>query len=515
MDLKEAREQLDYIDGQVIEKLNPLLLSRRRLLGSEGFEIRELNGLTNQSSGAESRVALAREFEWSMLFTSQLFQLLGDGISLPSNAELAQQLEAIDLEIIRQLGPLIKERLRLSKILALDKLDKCLSIVQPAREADVINERVQIALRLGWPAEFTTQLFRAVINESVRVQREVWQMTPPPKKRILTGIRPTGALHLGHYAGALEKWLELEDQYECFFLIADYQALGDHSDKPDLIRRSVIEVALDWLAVGLDPNQSSFVVQSYIPEHAELTMLLSMITPLPWLVDNPTLKAEMASLESEHKEISVGFFNYPMSQIADILLPKGDLVPVGEDQNPHIERARRVARRFNRIYKARVFPVPKVLVGRVPRLVGLDGRDKMSKSKGNTIQLGDDAQTVTRKVMSMFTDITRKHATDPGHVEGNPVFIYHDAFNPDKQEVEDLKERYQSGRISDVEVKQKLARVLNILLEPIRDRRAYYEARPAEVVEALAAGTARAKKIAEATMAEVREVMKITNYGVT
>src|SRR3972149_2719292 len=189
------------------------------------------------------------------------------------------------------------------------------------------------------------------------------------KKRILTGIRPTGPLHLGHYAGALENWLRLQDEYDCFFLIADYQALGDHLDEIERIRESVLEVTLDWLAVGPDPQRSTFVIQSYVPEHAERTMLLSMLTPLARLQRNPTLKAEMADLEVEHKSLSVGFFNYPVSQVADILLPKAHLVPVGDDQLPHIEMTREIARKFNHAY-GEVFPEPEALVGRGARLAG-------------------------------------------------------------------------------------------------------------------------------------------------
>ncbi|MCH7705633.1 MAG: tryptophan--tRNA ligase, partial [Chloroflexi bacterium] len=283
-------------------------------------------------------------------------------------------------------------------------------------------------------------------------------MTSGGKKRILTGIRPTGALHLGHYVGALENWVRLQDEYDCFFLIADYQALGDHLDDIEGIRRSVIEVGMDWLAVGLDPERSTFVVQSYVPEHAELAMLLSMLTPLGMLERNPTLKAERDQLEP--RSLSVGFYTYPISQVADILLPKAHLVPVGEDQLPHIEMTREIVRRFNNRY-GELFPEPQSLVGRVARLPGTDGQAKMSKSLGNAIYLSDDAATVTEKVRRMYTDPTRIHATDPGHVEGNPVFIYHDAFNPDKAEVQDLKERYLVGKVGDVEVKEKLARALN------------------------------------------------------
>jgi tryptophanyl-tRNA synthetase len=325
------------------------------------------------------------------------------------------------------------------------------------------------------------------------------------KKRILTGIRPTAALHLGHYAGALENWVRLQDEYECFFLIADCQ-VSDYAEDIDLVRESVWEVALDWLAVGLDPERSHFIIESMVPEHAELTLWLSWATPLGWLQRNPTLKAEMADLGS--KPVPVAFFTYPVMQVANILMPKAHLVPVGEDQRPHIEMTREVARRFNRLY-GEVFPEPEELIGRVPRLVGIDGQAKMSKSLNNAIYLKDDEETVTQKVRRMYTDPTRIHATDPGHVEGNPVFAYHDAFNPDTAEVKDLKERYVRGAVGDVEVKQKLARALNAFLAPIRQRRAYYEERPDLVREALATGTAHAKKVAERTMSEVRGALKL------
>ena len=333
-----------------------------------------------------------------------------------------------------------------------------------------------------------------------------------PKQRILTGIRPTGPLHLGHYVGALENWVRLQDEYECFFLIADYQALGDHLREIDRIREAVIEGTLDWLAVGLDPKKSAFVIQSYIPEHAELTMLLSMLTPLHRHRRNPTLKAEMAQLEEEHEELSLGFFNYPVSQVADIILPKAHLVPVGDDQAPHIEYTREITRRFNRSY-GEVFPVPKALIGRVPRLAGLDGKAKMSKSLDNAIYLSDDAATVESKVKRMVTDVTGSHprlrATDPGIVEYNPVFLYHDAFNPALDEVAELKERYGAGRVSDMEVKERLITALNGFLDPIRERRAAYAVRPDDVHDALLDGTQRAKRVAEQTMREVREAMRI------
>ena len=327
------------------------------------------------------------------------------------------------------------------------------------------------------------------------------------RKRILTGIRPTGALHLGHYAGALENWLRLQREYDCHFLIADYQ-VSDYADDFERVREAVWEVALDWLAVGLDPEGNCFVIESLVPEHAELTTWLGWYLPLGMLQRNPTLKAEMADFGK--KSVPVAFFTYPVMQVANILMPRAHLVPVGEDQLPHIEMTRELARRFNRQFRE-VFPEPEGLVGRVPRLVGTDGQTKMSKSLNNTIQLKDDADTVAKKVRGMFTDPTRLRATDPGHVEGNPVFMYHDAFNPDVDEVNDLKERYVAGRVGDVEVKQKLTKALNTLLDPFRERRAYYETHLDEVRDALESGTSRARAAAQETMALVRDAMEI-NY---
>ena len=332
------------------------------------------------------------------------------------------------------------------------------------------------------------------------------------QQRILTGMRPTGQLHLGHYLGALENWIQLQHEYDCFFLIADYQAMGDHLDDIGLIRRSVLEVATDWLAVGIDPERSSFVIQSYVPEHAELTMFLSMLTPLNQHQKNPTLRAEIGQLEAEKQSVTLGFFNYPLSQVADILLPKAHLVPVGEDQVAHIEYTRNIARRFNRVY-GEVFPLPQARVGRVPRLVGTDGRAKMSKSLNNAVYLADDPDAVANRVRRMVTDITgqnpRMRPTDPGIVENNPAFLYHDAFNDDIAEVAELKERYAAGGVSDQEVKERLTAAINRFLEPIRERRAWYEQHPDFVRDALLAGTKREQEIARATIADVRQAMQV------
>ena len=271
---------------------------------------------------------------------------------------------------------------------------------------------------------------------------------------------------------------------------------------------SVWEVALDWLAVGLDPEGSHYVIESMVPQHAELMVHLSWFMPLGRLQRNPTLKAEMADLDTGKKGVPVGFFIYPVMQVANILMPRANLVPVGEDQLPHIEMTREIARKFNRDF-GEVFPEPQGLVGRVPRLVGIDGQAKMSKSLDNAIYLKDDAETVRRKIMSMYTDPTRLRATDPGHVEGNPVFMYHDAFNPDTAEVDDLKERYVRGAVGDVEVKKKLVVAVNNLLDPIRERRAYYEARPELVKEALAKGSQVGFDTAEETIVAVRKALRL------
>jgi len=326
------------------------------------------------------------------------------------------------------------------------------------------------------------------------------------QERLLSGIRPTGPLHLGHFVGALENWLNFQRDFDCFFLIADYQALGDHSKNIDLIKKSVYDVALDWLSIGLDPKKSTFVVQSYVPEHAELYMLLSMLTPLSEIKRNPTLKNEIK--ERGIKKISLGFFNYPASQIADILLPRAQIVPVGEDQLSHIELTRKIVRKFNKFYK-KIFPLPQGVVGRINRLPGIDGKFKMSKSLNNAIYLSDDEKTVKQKVNKMYTDPKRIHADIPGTVEGNPVFIYHDAFNPDTEEVYDLKERYKKGMVSDVEVKKKLIIAINNFLDPIREKRQKFQGQQKLIKEILIEGSKKEQKLAEETIQLVKEAMGI------
>ncbi|MCC6382809.1 MAG: tryptophan--tRNA ligase [Dehalococcoidia bacterium] len=324
------------------------------------------------------------------------------------------------------------------------------------------------------------------------------------RKRILTGVRPTGPLHLGHYAGALENWLRLQRQYECFFLIADYQ-VSDYADDITRVRDAVWEVALDWLAVGLDPEESHFVIESLVPEHAELTTWLSWFLPLGMLQRNPTLKAEMDDFGK--KSVPVAFFTYPVMQVANILMPRANLVPVGEDQLPHVELTREVARRFNRQFKE-VFPEPEALVGRVPRLLGLDGNAKMSKSRGNTIDLKDSAETVARKVRGMYAGPPRD-AGEPGRVEENPLFLYLDAFDPDHAEVASLKESYETAGVGNKVLKDRLTSVLETMLDPVRERRAHYEANMRLVCEALEHGTSHARAVARETMVLVRDALDL------
>jgi tryptophanyl-tRNA synthetase len=331
------------------------------------------------------------------------------------------------------------------------------------------------------------------------------------KRRILTGDRPTGKLHLGHYVGSLEARVRLQHEYETFILIADAQALTDNFEHPKLLAANVREVTLDYLAVGLDPETVTIIVQSMVPEIAELTIFYLNLVTAARLQRNPTVKEEMQQ-KRFGANVPAGFLCYPVSQAADITAFDAHLVPVGDDQLPMIEQTREIVRRFNSLY-GEVLVEPEPLVGRFPRLPGTDGQAKMSKSLGNVINLSDDPETVRRKVMRMYTDPTRLHPTDPGHVEGNPVFTYHDAFNPNKEEVEELKERYRAGRVGDVEVKQQLVAALNQFLDPIRERRRHYEQRPDEVEAILREGTRRGREAAKETLARVRLAMRIDYFG--
>ena len=330
------------------------------------------------------------------------------------------------------------------------------------------------------------------------------------EKRILTGDRPTGRLHLGHYVGSLQNRVRLQHEYDTYILIADVQALTDNFERPEMLHQNVLEVALDYLAVGLDPQRVKIVVQSMVPELAELTIYFMNLVTVATLERNPTVKEEIKQRNFK-RGVPVGFWSYPISQAADITIFKAHLVPVGEDQLPMIEQAREIVRRFNGLY-GRVLIEPKAMLGEVARLPGTDGGAKMSKSLNNCIYLSDPPETLSKRVMSMFTDPTRIHPTDPGHVEGNPVFTYHDSFNPDKAEVEDLKDRYRKGTVGDVEVKQRLLAALDNFLTPIRTRRAEYESKPDRVREIILEGTRQARAVAQQTMKEVRTAMKIAYF---
>lgn len=327
------------------------------------------------------------------------------------------------------------------------------------------------------------------------------------RKRILTGDTPTGKLHLGHYVGTLENRVKLQSEYETYILLANTHAFAKDPGKPEDIFKNTLEDALDNLAVGLDPEKASLVLESQIPEIFELYTYFGMLASHNRILRNPTVKDEI-KYKGLGEHVSFGFVGYPLLQAADILSIKADLVPVGDDQVPHLEQTREVARRFNELY-GETFPVPEALVGRVARLAGTDGKAKMSKSLGNVIYLSDSHDEVKNKVMMMFTDPTRLRSTDPGHIEGNPVFIYHDAFNTNKEEVEDLKERYLNGKVGDIEVKEKLVKALNQFLDPIRERRAKYENDPDKVLEIIQSGTEKASLLAAETLSEVREKLKL------
>ncbi len=328
------------------------------------------------------------------------------------------------------------------------------------------------------------------------------------KKTILTGDRPTGKLHLGHYVGSLKNRVRLQDEYRCFFIIADLHTLTTKPSKEDIdkIADNAREMVLDYLACGIDPAKSDIYLQSAVPEIFELNLYFENLVTVPRLQRVPSLKdmAQNAGLE----EMPYGLLGYPVLQAADILLPRAHLVPVGKDNESHVEVTREIARRFNFLY-GEVFPIPDVLVGEVPTLVGTDGKAKMSKSLGNVIYLSDDAKTVEKKVGGMYTDPNRISADIPGTVEGNPVFDYHDVFNPNKTEVEDLKARYRAGKVGDVEVKQKLAKAVNAYLEPFRQRRASFMGQGGLVDEVIWKGTQTMRAEAKLTLSEVRKAMGI------
>ena len=336
------------------------------------------------------------------------------------------------------------------------------------------------------------------------------------KHVILTGDRPTGKLHIGHYVGSLKNRVALQNtgKYDTYIMIADQQALTDNARDPEKIRRSLHEVALDYLAVGIDPKKSTILVQSQIPALSELTMHYLNLVTVSRLKRNPTVKTEIKQ-KKFGESVPAGFFIYPVSQAADITAFKADTVPVGDDQEPMLEQTREIVRTFNRIYDQDILVEPEGVFppkgqGRIP---GLDGNAKMSKSLGNCIYLSDDEDTIQKKVMSMYTDPTHIKVSDPGHVEGNTVFTYLDIFDPDKEHVAELKEQYQAGGLGDVKIKRYLNDVLQAELKPIRERREKYAANIDYVDQVLKEGSERANKVANQTLKEVRDAIGINYFG--
>ncbi len=334
------------------------------------------------------------------------------------------------------------------------------------------------------------------------------------KEILLTGDRPTGKLHIGHYIGSLKNRVKLQNsgKYDPYIMIADTQALTDNARNPEKIRNSLIQVALDYLAVGLDPNKSTIYVQSQISALFELTAYYMDLVTVARLERNPTVKTEIKQKDFKDS-IPVGFLNYPVSQAADITAFKATIIPVGDDQEPMLEQTREIVRTFNRVYNTDILVEPK---GYFPpkgqgRLPGLDGNAKMSKSLGNAIYLADDAKTVQKKVMSMYTDPNHIHVEDPGKIEGNTVFTYLDVFDPDKDKVAELKEEYQKGGLGDVKIKRYLNKVLEAELAPIRERREKFAQDEDAVYEMLLEGSKKANKVANETLQQVRDAIGL-NY---
>ena len=325
------------------------------------------------------------------------------------------------------------------------------------------------------------------------------------KKRILSGMRPTGPLHLGNLHGALSNWIELQEQYDCFFFIADWHALTSDYEDTSSIAANVRNMMIDWLSVGLSPEKCTMFVQSHIKEHAELFLILSMITPVPWLERNPTYKDQIVQLSN--KDLSTfGFLGYPVLQAADIIIYKAFGVPVGVDQVPHVEITREIARRFNYLY-GKVFPEPEAILTKTPKILGLDRR-KMSKSYDNAIYLFEKSDDISSKVSKMITDPQRARKNDPGNPEVCNVFEFHKLYS-DKTTVDTVNEECRTAGIGCVECKKMMAKNLIRALEPIRGKREYYEGKPELLDEIFAAGSNKARKIAQKTMEEVKSVVKV------
>ena len=333
------------------------------------------------------------------------------------------------------------------------------------------------------------------------------------KPVILTGDRPTGPLHIGHYVGSLRQRVALQHEYNQFILIADLQALTDNADNPDKIRDSILQVGLDYLAVGIDPQVTTILIQSLIPELCELTMHYLNLVTIARVQRNPTVKDEIKQRGYSGESVPTGFVCYPISQAADITIFKANLVPVGADQVPMIELATEIVRTFNRTYNCDVLVEPKAGLSETLRLPGTDGGGKMSKSLGNTIALGDSADTVQKKIKGMYTDPNHLRVEDPGTVEGNPVFAYLDAFDKDKEALEAMKAHYRRGGLGDTIVKKRLTEVLMAELDPIRARREEFAKDPAQVLQIIKEGTAKAREVAAQTISEVRQAMHIDYFA--
>ncbi len=331
------------------------------------------------------------------------------------------------------------------------------------------------------------------------------------RRRILTGDRPTGRMHLGNYIGSMKNRVRLQDEYECYFLIADLHMLTTRPEKEHIeaLRENIREMVLDYLAVGIDPSKSTVYLQSAVHAVYEMNLFFEMLVTLPRVARLPSIKDMARAANMDDEAIPFGLVGYPILQAADILMPRAHLVPVGKDNEAHVEVTREIARRFNNYY-GEVFPIPDAMIGEVPTLVGTDGQAKMGKSLDNAIYLSDDAGAVEKRVRSMYTDPRRVRADIPGTVEGNPVFIYHDAFNPNREEVGDLKARYREGKVGDVEVKGKLASALNAFLDPIRDRRQRFAEDRGYVEEVLYEGTLRVQRVADETLRTMKAAMGLT-----
>lgn len=336
-------------------------------------------------------------------------------------------------------------------------------------------------------------------------------MAEDQKTIVLTGDRPTGRLHLGHFVGSIENRLKLQDTADrAFYMVADVQALTDNAENPEKVRSNAMEVVLDNLACGVDPAKTTIFIQSMVPEIAELTIFFMNLVTLARLKRNPTVKDEMKQ-KDYGEEVPAGFLTYPVSQAADILIMKANLIPVGDDQKPMIEQTNEIGHDFNRVY-GDTFPHVKHLTGETPRLIGIDGGAKMSKSLGNCIYLSDSDEVIKEKVMQMYTDPAHIHVEDAGKVEGNVVFTYLDIFDPKKDEVAELKAHYQKGGLGDVVLKRRLTEVLIELITPIRERRDAYARDMHHVAEIVQQGTETARKVAAETMREVRQRMKIDYF---